>query len=128
MYTKYEGLDVMYHVAPFLPFQDHDAQRVERKRHLGNDVVLIVFKEGDAPFDPQIIHSHFNHVFVVVQVYKKTAEKTSYRVAVATKSGVESFGPALPPQGIFEDKELFRRFLLTKSKIFKEKQNTDIFL
>lgn len=28
----------MYHVATLLPYQPDDLQRVERKRHLGNDV------------------------------------------------------------------------------------------
>lgn len=43
-----------------LPYQAHDPQRVERKRHLGNDVVLIIFNESNSPFDPCEIHSHFN--------------------------------------------------------------------
>jgi hypothetical protein len=117
VHTQFEGYDIMYHVAPFLPFQEHDEQRVERKRHLGNDVVLIVFKEGNTPFNPKCIRSHFNHIFVVVQVYSKTPEKTLYKVAVATKGGVEPFGPNVPMDGIFSDTELFRRFLLTKGKI-----------
>ena len=116
VHTTYEGYEIMYHVAPFLPFQEHDPQRVERKRHLGNDVVLIVFKEGNTPFDPKCIRSHFNHIFVVVQVHSKTPEKTFYRVGVATKGGVEPFGPNLPLDGVFEKNDLFRDFLLTKSK------------
>ena len=36
--------------------------QVERKRHLGNDVVVIVFRESDCtePFDPLKIKSQFN--------------------------------------------------------------------
>jgi hypothetical protein len=41
---------------------------VERKRHLGNDVVLVVFRDGGKiPFSPEHIASQFNHVFCVVQ-------------------------------------------------------------
>jgi hypothetical protein len=29
-----------------LPFQRDDLQRVERKRHVGNDIVVVLFKEG----------------------------------------------------------------------------------
>ena len=53
----------MFHVCTMLPFQEHDAQRVERKRHIGNDVVVLVFKEQANEtdyFDPQILTSHFN--------------------------------------------------------------------
>jgi len=50
----------MFHVAPLLPFQEDDKQRVERKRHLGNDVVLLIFLEGNQPLDPTIFKSHFN--------------------------------------------------------------------
>ena len=38
VYTKFNEFEIMYHVAPLLPYQDFDEQRVERKRHLGNDV------------------------------------------------------------------------------------------
>lgn len=31
--------------APMLPYQHDDKQHVERKRHIGNDVVVIVFNE-----------------------------------------------------------------------------------
>lgn len=35
--------------------------KVERKRHLGNDVVMLVFREGDnEPFSPKCIRSQFN--------------------------------------------------------------------
>ena len=36
----------MFHVAGFLPYYQHDQQQVERKRHIGNDVVVLVFKEN----------------------------------------------------------------------------------
>ncbi|KAK1787604.1 hypothetical protein P4O66_016101 [Electrophorus voltai] len=38
---------------------------VERKRHIGNDIVTIVFQEGDdasPSFKPSMIRSHFTHV------------------------------------------------------------------
>jgi hypothetical protein len=44
-------------------------QKVERKRFLGNDVCMIVFREEGCqePFRPESIRSHFNHVFAVVE-------------------------------------------------------------
>jgi hypothetical protein len=35
--------------------------QIERKRHLGNDILMIVFKEGNGPpFSPNTITSEFN--------------------------------------------------------------------
>jgi hypothetical protein len=58
------GIEVMFHVSTLLPFQERDLQRVERKRHLGNDVVLIIFDEGSIfsvfSFFLSCSHSLFN--------------------------------------------------------------------
>jgi hypothetical protein len=51
----------MFHVSTLLPFFPEDPQQVERKRHLGNDVVIVIFREGpNDPFTPLIIRSQFN--------------------------------------------------------------------
>ena len=58
----------MFHVATMLPFQEKDAQKVERKRHIGNDVVVLIFKDRtdeNDHFDPTILTSHFNSTLLV---------------------------------------------------------------
>lgn len=50
----------MYHVATLIPYKEDDEQQIDRKRHLGNDIVIIVFKEGTQKFDPTVIKSQFN--------------------------------------------------------------------
>lgn len=51
-----------------------------RKRHIGNDIVTIVFQEpGALPFTPKNIRSHFQHVFVVVRTHNPCSDNTSYR-------------------------------------------------
>ena len=75
---------------------------------------MLIFKEGNTPFNPKWIRSHFNHIFVIVQVHEKTPEKTMYKMSVATKGGVESYSPYLPKNPIFEKNQQFRNFLLTK--------------
>lgn len=51
-----------------------------RKRHIGNDIVTIIFQEpGALPFTPQNIRSHFQHVFVIVRVHNPCSENTCYR-------------------------------------------------
>jgi hypothetical protein len=50
IYTEFQGLEIMFHVATYIPFTPEDRQQVERKRHIGNDIVVIVFRDGTAPF------------------------------------------------------------------------------
>eukprot|EP00727_Mastigamoeba_balamuthi_P009571 m51a1_g5236 hypothetical protein (1079) ;mRNA; f:325776-335871 len=117
VYTELGGYEIMFHVATMLPFQPEDAQRVERKRHIGNDVVVIVYKEqahqADC-FNPRILTSHFNHIFLVV-----TAEcgpdgrATHYRLTIANKPAVPPYPPFMDCCR-FEKGPEFWRFLITK--------------
>lgn len=50
----------MFHVSTMLPFYPLDKQQVERKRHLGNDIVVIVYLEPGAQFSPSIMTTQFN--------------------------------------------------------------------
>ena len=51
-----------------------------RKRHIGNDIVTIIFQEpGSLPFTPKSIRSQFQHVFIVVRAYHNAAGATEYR-------------------------------------------------
>lgn len=51
-----------------------------RKRHIGNDIVTIVFQEpGALPFTPKSIRSHFQHVFIIIQVHEPGTDHTYYR-------------------------------------------------
>lgn len=74
-YTKFRGFELMFHVSTLLPHLEGDEQHVEKKRHIGNDVVVIVFQEGDTPFDPESIKSVFNHVFIVVRCCNENNDK-----------------------------------------------------
>ncbi|KAI4577578.1 hypothetical protein MJT46_003413 [Ovis ammon polii x Ovis aries] len=62
VYTIYQGHEIMFHVSTMLPYSKENKQQVERKRHIGNDIVTIVFQEGEEPspaFKPSMIRSHF---------------------------------------------------------------------
>lgn len=113
VYCKHRGFEIMFHVSTLLPFQQDDIQRVERKRHLGNDIVVVIFKEGSTPFDPLCLTSHFNHIFVVVQSLKVKGQ-TFYKVAIANKTGVPPYGPFLHVPSVYQKSNKFKDFLLTK--------------
>ena len=61
-YSEFRGHEIMFHVCTMLPLKEKDDQHIDRKRHIGNDVVTIVFKDScdpDDAFDPSIFKSHF---------------------------------------------------------------------
>lgn len=118
VYTTFRSYEIMFHVSTLLPFQVDDPQRIEKKRHTGNDVVVIVFKErGDDmdTFNPTVLTSHFNHCFFIVQAEgEENGKTTHYRLTVANKEGVFPYPPFLPHSPVFPKSSEFREFLLQK--------------
>ena len=47
MYTIWRGIEIMFHVSTLLPYEKNDPQKLQRKRHIGNDIVCVVFLEAD---------------------------------------------------------------------------------
>ncbi|EMD45572.1 Rap/Ran GTPase-activating protein, putative [Entamoeba histolytica HM-3:IMSS] len=100
-FRKYTNTySIMFHVAPLLPNQEGDAQKLERKRHVGNDVVVIVFLDPKRkePFDPRILTSHFNNVFFIIQPKIKNeglVVQEGYTINVVTKPNNMPFPPFL---------------------------------
>ncbi|POI33810.1 hypothetical protein CIB84_002438 [Bambusicola thoracicus] len=85
IYTVYQGHEIMFHVSTMLPYSRENRQQVERKRHIGNDIVTIVFQEGEetAPaFKPSMIRSHFTHIFALVRYNKQNDSYSKSEFAV----------------------------------------------
>ncbi|XP_064158297.1 signal-induced proliferation-associated 1-like protein 3 isoform X2 [Anguilla rostrata] len=115
LYTTYQNYEVMFHVSTMLPYMPNNPQQLLRKRHIGNDIVTIIFQEpGALPFTPQNIRSHFQHVFVIVRVHNPCSDSTCYSVAVTRMKDVPPFGPPIPSGATFRDPAVFRDFLLAK--------------
>jgi len=67
VYTNWRNIEIMFHVSTLLPYEKHDPQKLQRKRHIGNDIVCVVFLEADnTRFSPACIKSHFLHTFILV--------------------------------------------------------------
>ncbi|XP_049460238.1 GTPase-activating Rap/Ran-GAP domain-like protein 3 isoform X1 [Epinephelus fuscoguttatus] len=114
IYTVYQGHELMFHVSTMLPYSKENKQQVERKRHIGNDIVTIVFQEGDdasSSFKPSMIRSHFTHIFALVRY---NCQNDSYRLKIFSEESVPLFGPPLPSPPVFTDHQEFRDFLLVK--------------
>ena len=122
LYTRYGAadpqLEIMFHVATMLPYRADDPQQIERKRHIGNDVCVLVYKDAAGPDDTVDIasfRSHFNNVFVVVSPVVPATSPASYRVAVVAKQATHPFPPLFPETGnVFVEGPAFRQWLLEK--------------
>ncbi|KAM9803711.1 signal-induced proliferation-associated 1-like protein 2 [Neosynchiropus ocellatus] len=115
LYTTYKDYELMFHVSTMLPYTPNNRQQLLRKRHIGNDIVTIVFQEpGALPFTPKNIRSHFQHVFVIVKVHNPCTENVCYSVAVSRSKDVPPFGPPIPKSVTFPKSAVFRDFLLAK--------------
>jgi len=138
VFTSLNNIDIMFHVGPMLPAGEDELQQLGRKRHIGNDIVVIIFLDSDQeePLDPSIFVSDFNHVFCVVRKlsakkirelgrgargrergegFKGVKGKTYYQIGFCSKNGVHSAEPALSYPGIYEKNEKLKRLFLTKA-------------
>ncbi|NWY70158.1 RPGP1 protein, partial [Erithacus rubecula] len=114
VYCHFRDKEIMFHVSTKLPYTEGDAQQLQRKRHIGNDIVAIVFQDENTPFVPDMIASNFLHAFVVVQLEQGGPQGTLYKVSVTARDDVPFFGPPLPDPAVFRKGPEFQEFLLTK--------------
>ncbi|XP_054641307.1 rap1 GTPase-activating protein 1 isoform X2 [Dunckerocampus dactyliophorus] len=114
VYTHFHSKEIMFHVSTKLPYTEGDSQQLQRKRHIGNDILAIVFQEENTPFVPDMIQSNFLHAYVVVQVENACTDNVTYKVSVTARDDVPFFGPALPDPAIFKKGPELREFLFTK--------------
>ncbi|CAG7817153.1 unnamed protein product [Allacma fusca] len=113
VYVNYQNREIMFHVSTMLPYMESDSQQLQRKRHIGNDIVAIIFQEANTPFSPDMIASHFLHAFIVVEVLDGPGP-IRYKVNVTARDDVPFYGPPLPNPPVFTNGPELRDFLLTK--------------
>ncbi|KAK0058491.1 signal-induced proliferation-associated 1-like protein 2 [Biomphalaria pfeifferi] len=114
-YTTFNNKEIMFHVSTLLPFTPNNKQQLLRKRHIGNDIVTVVFQEpGALPFTPQTVRSQFQHVFIIVRVSNPNTDSARYSVAITRSKDVPPFGPPIPHNCSFKKTQDFVDFLLAK--------------
>lgn len=109
---------IMFHVANLIA--SNGLSDPTRKRHIGNDVVVVVFNESGGPFDPtQVLRSHFTHVYIVVtKTLGQDTDATYYEVEVFARSGVANVPPYLPSKQPFKKTPEFEEWFIAKSTAF----------
>eukprot|EP00771_Trimastix_marina_P001318 gnl/Trimastix_PCT/2381.p2 GENE.gnl/Trimastix_PCT/2381~~gnl/Trimastix_PCT/2381.p2 ORF type:complete len:299 (+),score=71.15 gnl/Trimastix_PCT/2381:451-1347(+) len=67
VHTEVHGTELAFHVSTLLPFTEGDPQQVERKKHIGNDNLVVVFQQDPAtPVNLESFRSQQNHAFFIV--------------------------------------------------------------
>jgi len=113
VFTNWRDYDIMFHVSSMLPDLKSDAKKLEKKKHLGNDIVLLVFKEFGCQYNPKTLVSQFNHVILVVEPISGQYNEPFYRISCATKEEVPEYGPKIT-ELVYAHDQYFRDFVLAK--------------
>lgn len=69
--------ELVFHVTTMMPTnREQDPQCINKKRHVGNDFVNIIFNRSNVPFDFDTIPSQFNSVNIVITPVSRIADDT----------------------------------------------------
>jgi hypothetical protein len=87
-YWANASYEVIFHCATRMPTIDTDPQQIQKKRHVGNDIVHIIWSEHCRDYHPATITSQFNDAHVIIyplpsglyriQIYRKDKVITIY--------------------------------------------------
>lgn len=86
-YSDWEK-DVAFHVVPLMPTVPGDSQQLLKKRHLGNDIVNIVWSDGYGDYRKDTILTNSNSIIIVIY----PLESRLFRIQIYKKQDIE-FGP-----------------------------------
>jgi len=108
-HTEFKQNQIAFHVGPLIVFNEDDPSR---KRHIGNDVSVIIFQQAHQVIDISSFRSKFNHIFLIVSKVLIDTE-TFYSVNTVAKQ-VLYFPPYLSNHTNLIPKHRIRKFILTK--------------
>ena len=99
--------EIVFHVTTQMPTREEDPSGSNKKKHIGNDFVNIIFNDSGLPFKFDTFPSQFNFVNVVITPASRatfiatreadargTYEQPFYRVQVMSKPGFPEISPA----------------------------------
>ncbi|KAI1129422.1 hypothetical protein F5Y10DRAFT_151155 [Nemania abortiva] len=100
--------ELVFHVTTQMPTNlESDPRCNQKKRHIGNDFVNIIFNDSGSPFKFNTFPSEFNYVYIVItpesrasfvatrqRTPKDVVEDPFYKVQVMSKPGFPEISPA----------------------------------
>lgn len=93
---------ILYHTATMMPSNDHDPQFNNKKRHIGNDYVRIVWNDSGMPYRFDTLSTQFQFVNIVIEPHSLGAiaafsnnlrENEYFKVTVQRAPGMTEFAP-----------------------------------
>jgi len=108
--------EVVFHVTTQMPTNlEHDSRCTQKKKHIGNDYVNIVFNDSGLPFKFDTFPSQFNYVYIIItpaprysfvaarEEARKRQEESNhpspfFMVQVMCQSGFPEISPAAEPK------------------------------
>jgi tuberous sclerosis 2 len=93
---------ILYHTATLMPNHEHDPQFNNKKRHIGNDLVRIVWNDSGVPYRFDTLLTQFQFVNIVIEPHSIGAisafsnslhENEYFRVTVQRGPGMSEFTP-----------------------------------
>ncbi|CAF0750967.1 unnamed protein product [Adineta steineri] len=107
-YECYDEKEIMFHVSTLLPYTPNDSTQIQRKRHIGNDIVTIVFQEENTPFHPRLINPN------TLTLYRKVAKRV-IKIMLIAREDIEEFPPNLYRNVVYvRTAEQLKPFILSK--------------
>ncbi|KAL7714919.1 Rap GTPase-activating protein [Entamoeba marina] len=113
-----DAIQIMFHVSTYLPWSNLNDQQLDRKKHIGNDVVVLIFKEYSKQqdmIDVSSFKTQFNHAFIVVgyDLNQPESETPHYSVNVCCKYDIPPIPPFITTDSYYHS-QLFSQFLIAK--------------
>lgn len=95
LFFEDEGSQIVFHVTTLMPNSETDPACTSKKRHIGNDYILIVFNESGSDYEFRAIPSQFNFVNFVVEPIQGGDNSSSslFRVTMQRREDMPDFGP-----------------------------------
>ena len=105
--------EIIFHITTMMPTNlEADPAGTNKKRHIGNDFVNIVWNESGTPFNFHTFPSQFNYVYIVITpsspspsprpapsyLPPHTTKHTYYKVAVLSAPNFREISPASEPK------------------------------
>lgn len=93
---------VLYHTATMMPSRPDDKYCVDKKRHIGNDYVRIVWNDSGIPYRFDTLATQFQFVNIVIEPHSLGAiaafsnnihENEYFKVTIQRASGMSDFTP-----------------------------------
>ncbi|KAJ1951325.1 hypothetical protein FBU59_000222 [Linderina macrospora] len=89
LYFANEHIEFVFHEASLMPFDPKDPRQTNKKRHIGNDHVHIIWNESKRRYRPETISGDFGNV----QIRIRPLSDGLYGVGIYHDSHIDDVGP-----------------------------------